>query len=466
MEKIITQREYQGKILGKLIEKYEKSAAFISGVSSRRTLLVLDKTPDVEHSLENPDNKRSFISAICDLKKDKLIGFEWVRYEENNLVNRIWLITESLSLKASYRRIGRKMQAEVLDELHAMLNQTLETLSVQNESIVNSGEPSSDRRNIGNHEKSENNENAKSNEDAENKVALEDYLTECVRHIESRKKIPAPFTEDMTLNRDILKLTEGFSEAHGECMERLLSSRLYGDSKRYEKAVKPKALSLMKILYKKSNGTTTAQDDVSDEELMMQYGITRWPEILHFTGNISVVTDDEKQIDFSTQGYGAYMNSATLTHVLKVTIHDTDRILFIENLANYIWYIHNVRQPDEIVLWHGGFLSPVRKSWFRMIIEAAGDLPIRHWSDIDLGGFRIFVMLQRNVAPLAVPWKMDLATLLQYKDRTISLQEQEHDSYLQVLEKCLKDPEYKVFYEVIRYMLEHRVKLEQEQMIL
>lgn len=87
------------------------------------------------------------------------------------------------------------------------------------------------------------------------------------------------------------------------------------------------------------------------------------------------------------------------------------------------------------------------------------DVKFYHWSDIDLGGFRIFTRLKKNVIPELQPWKMDVETLSENKDNTSPIK---NKSYLNALEKLLNDQDYTVFYPVIHKMLEKKVKLEQE----
>ena len=63
----------------------------------------------------------------------------------------------------------------------------------------------------------------------------------------------------------------------------------------------------------------------------------------------------------------------------------------IENKANYISYINGMTAEDELVIYHGGCYSPIKGRWLRLIAEEAekSKIQVFHWSDIDLGGFRI-----------------------------------------------------------------------------
>ena len=123
----------------------------------------------------------------------------------------------------------------------------------------------------------------------------------------------------------------------------------------------------------------------------------------------------------------------------------------------------NSREEAELVLYHGGCFSPVKGRWMKKIREAADrsgrEIVFHHWSDIDAGGFRIFLRLRREIFPGIMPVHMDVETLQQNTDRCIPI---EDERYIGLLRMIRENPEYGVFSEVLDYMLEQRVRLEQE----
>ena len=84
-----------------------------------------------------------------------------------------------------------------------------------------------------------------------------------------------------------------------------------------------------------------------------------------------------------------------------------------------------------------------------------------HFSDIDIGGFKIFKRLRENIAPNAIPYMMDNKTLLLNLDKA----QKADNSYLEELKKLLVDDSFCMFHEAIKTMLEHKVRLEQESLI-
>jgi hypothetical protein len=246
------------------------------------------------------------------------------------------------------------------------------------------------------------------------------------------------------------------THAREEELERVLSTRLFGDSKYFERELRSKVLSILRYLAKQDG-----REFEEDEQLLEERGVVKWPEILEFRGALRADMDDGRAIDYSDHIYGAYINGTAVKHIRKVRLDGISRIISIENKANYTWYIATHQAQEELVLFHGGFFSPAKGLLFRLIAEEAERQQIRvhHWSDIDLGGFRIFLRLKRELFSEAKPIYMDVETLRKYRDRCMPLTK---GSYRDKLIHCLADPEYGMFKETISFMLAENVRLEQE----
>ena len=172
--------------------------------------------------------------------------------------------------------------------------------------------------------------------------------------------------------------------------------------------------------------------------------------------------DDGSRFDTGVHRYGAYLNSEEVRHIAAVDGSAIRRVVFIENKANYMDFQARRRQPGDLVVYHGGFYSPVKGLLFARIYEGCPNAAFYHWSDIDLGGFRLFCRLRSSIAPTVQPLFMDVETL---ERNAASCMKITAPAYLAQLSALLDDAEYAVFWEVIRYMLAHRVRLEQENLI-
>ena len=412
---------YEREILSRLIEKYEKSKAYSTGIFTRRISLSLSQEKWLEQRMERPEEKGLFLAAIRELQNQGLIDFSWVKFEQGNLVDQIWLIPEETAIDACYRRLGRVPAREKA----AGLGRLIEEYRGKLEAVS----------------------------------PLARFLAQYQAQLQKTRQIRSFFTEDLALDEDILRCLVFMEQNQGEQMERLMSAALYGDSKYFERNLKSKVLSILRHLKKQEN-----EEVPSDDELLGEKGIVRWPEILEFTGPISVTLEDGSAIDYASQRYGAYVNSETVKRIRTVKTAGLRRVLFIENKANYIWYITENRREDQLVLYHGGCYSPVKGLWFRKVYEGSRKNPgiaYFHWGDIDAGGFRMFSRLQREIIPELKPYRMDRDTLKAFRGQAMEIQS---EAYLKLLEDMGQNPEYEIFHDVIQLMIRERIRLEQESM--
>ena len=81
--------------------------------------------------------------------------------------------------------------------------------------------------------------------------------------------------------------------------------------------------------------------------------------------------------------------------------------------------------------------------------------------DIDWGGFEIFIHLKNMTGIDFVPFKMGIDELRKHKNECISLTEDDRRK----LELLLQNPDAKVFYPIIEFMLRNGYKLEQESLV-
>ena len=99
--------------------------------------------------------------------------------------------------------------------------------------------------------------------------------------------------------------------------------------------------------------------------------------------------------------------------------------------------------------------------WFKCIADEAERSGVRvgFWGDIDFSGFRKFVRLKRNSRPSLEPYEMGVKTLQVFSKFVVPLDNEKEKEHLK---NVLTDDDYYSFRHVINYMLENKVRLEQE----
>ena len=442
---------YEQELLNRLIDKYEKSKAFLTGTFTRKIALTAAQEDWIQRRMENMEEKRLFFAVLKDLKESGLIDYSWERFEQGNLVDKIWLVPDEAAVRACYKRLGRRPAREEAEALAELIREYRRQLATEN--------------------------------------SLARFLADYEEELRAKGQIRQYFTHEPELNENILKCLIFMEQNQGEQMERLMSSSLYGDSKYFERHVKSKVLIILRALKRREQEEGISDSMPEDDELLLEKGVVRWPEILEFTGRLRVALDDGNVIDYGPQIRGAYINSETVKHAVSVEAEGIRKVLFIENKANYVWYISQNHSRDELVIYHGGCYSPMKGRWFRMVHEgcrrqtltadflagkdfraedesqAAEHFPMvkyLHWGDIDVGGFRMFVRLKGQIVPELMPYRMDRASLEAYRGQAMEITSA---AYLKTLERMEDSPEYEMFHEVISLMRRERIRLEQEQMI-
>ena len=417
---------YEQELLNRLMDKYEKSKAFLTGVFTRKIALTAAQEDWIQRRMENMEEKRLFFAVLKDLKESGLIDYSWERFEQGNLVDKIWLVPDEAAVRACYKRLGRRPAREEAEALSELIGQYRRQLPPEN--------------------------------------SLARFLADYEEELRAKGQIRQYFAHEPELNENILKCLIFMEQNQGEQLERLMSSALYGDSKYFERHVKSKVLIILRALKRREQEEGISDSMPEDDELLLEKGVVRWPEILEFTGRLRVALDDGNVIDYGPQVRGAYINSETVKHAVSVEAEGIRKVLFIENKANYVWYISQNHSRDELVIYHGGCYSPMKGRWFRMVHEGCRRQAAEylHWGDIDVGGFRMFVRLKGQIVPELMPYRMDRASLEAYRGQAMEITSA---AYLKTLERMENHPEYEAFHEVISLMRRERIRLEQEQMI-
>jgi hypothetical protein len=179
--------------------------------------------------------------------------------------------------------------------------------------------------------------------------------------------------------------------------ERILrreSVRLFGDSKQLEK--------LTPWLELLATGELVATG-LSREEVWSAIGLRREPQPMLLAGSGSV-----ELVGATLPLVRPYLG-LPVEAVQSVTT-PARCLLSIENLASFHDAAHADGADEVLLLYTGGMPSPAwRAAYARIIAGLPPSVPIRHWGDIDEGGYRIAAALAavaRDAGRNLQPWLM------------------------------------------------------------
>ncbi len=85
-----------------------------------------------------------------------------------------------------------------------------------------------------------------------------------------------------------------------------------------------------------------------------------------------------------------------------------------------------------------------------------------HWGDMDFGGFSMLARLRREINSEIQPFRMDLNELISHQALSVKTTA----DYALRLQKLAGRPELKDYQETLSFLAEHRLRLEQEALLL
>lgn len=193
-------------------------------------------------------------------------------------------------------------------------------------------------------------------------------------------------------------------------------------------------------------------------EILKTIGLLNYPEIFAFRGNVKGVYDTGI-VDYSLLQPCTYLHSENIKLLRKLDCDAIKRVLIIENKANFYAYLNENDDLHELVIFGSGHYGFNQALLFELIQQAISkDTTVKLWSDIDYGGFTMFHRLQKDIFPQLQPYRMDLQTYETYLSSGMDMD----DAYCEKLQNLLSLHGYDMFHDVIKSMLSHRKRIEQE----
>lgn len=238
---------------------------------------------------------------------------------------------------------------------------------------------------------------------------------------------------------------------------RLVSQRLFKDSKHIERCVQRRLLSLVK--------QASGEERDTEEEWLDYLGLVKNPQSVLISGPLTFLTSENVKVDARVFVGGIGLSAQTVENMHE--LHTTARrIVTIENLTSYHqWINHDAgRREAELVLYTGGFPHRTMQSFLRKLAGSLATderVDVLHWGDIDLGGIRIFEYLREQFFPTLQPMLMNVETLLRYESSAAAIS----PAYARKLAEAMADTRLASWQPVLQIMRERGIRLEQESIV-
>ena len=186
------------------------------------------------------------------------------------------------------------------------------------------------------------------------------------------------------------------------------------------------------------------------EEILAEYGIYHTPDYVYLKGNATLLVGAEK-IDLSVLKQLLGISGEDIGRIRFENTAGVKQVITIENLTTYFRW----QARDSLLLYLGGYHNSIRRALLMELYAACPLASYYHFGDIDAGGFEIYRDLREKTGIPFRMYRMDLKTLRAYENYGRPLTENDRKRL-----QAMRGREE--LGEVIAYMLEHDVKLEQE----
>lgn len=400
--------QYDRKILNALLDSYENSRLFTG--ENRRNISIdfpFNKKKIPAYFDESSYEYERIHSSMQEMEEQGYIRIVWKRGKENHIISKVVLNTEHV--EQAYEYVKRVPKTDL----------ALTTIGLLQECRGSCDTPVCQKFMRYLLERLDSNRTVKEYIDLENTEATK-LLLRGVFEIERNEK---------------------------QCYLREFSIKVFHDSKMLQSM----SGRLGKIF--RTFGEDTEEKDFA--QILAEYGIYHTPNYVYLKGKVSFwVHETLYHIADLKQGIG--ISGEDLSAIRFCDMGEIRRVMTIENLTTFFRW----EEADALIIYLGGYHNSVRRKLLKTVYEALPAAEYYHFGDIDAGGFEIYKDLCEKTGIPFRMYRMDLNTLQIYEEYGRELTEHDRIRLQRMLEAHTFEEES--MREVIRYMLERNVKLEQE----
>lgn len=182
---------------------------------------------------------------------------------------------------------------------------------------------------------------------------------------------------------------------------RTFSATKLGGSKVFEKQYKQ-----VVIRFLRNHSPLCEEEKMTDDQVLAQHNLMSYSQTLQWKGPLRIRIGNATEVDGTAFPYGMILNAQTLEDCQVANLAGIQRILLIENQANYE---EQKFRDDTLYVFCHGFFSPKEVLLLRQLATLAKDrTKMEHWGDMDYGGIRIFLYNKNRIFPNLTPYRMNV----------------------------------------------------------
>jgi hypothetical protein len=255
--------------------------------------------------------------------------------------------------------------------------------------------------------------------------------------------------DDSQHNADLLKALTAIAELATPTLERSLSTRLFGNSKRLEGL----RSAILSVLRRHDPAAQEFGDD--DWALLRSHKLDRAPEYLALAGSLTLELHTGEQIALGAIEPSIALSAASLANIQALQ-SQADCLITVENATSFNELVLQ-RPPNCLLIYTGGFASPSLIDLLGRIRSAHPNLLHYHWGDLDAGGLAILLHLRNRLGPVQT-LAMDTASFSAHQGFAQALTQSDRKRLTELRQQELLND----CIELIDLLLFNNNKLEQE----
>lgn len=203
-----------------------------------------------------------------------------------------------------------------------------------------------------------------------------DQITEAWRYGKAPGGITANKSKQFIDSMRVIKAAKQLGGNSRDILLRRVSAQLFGNTKRIEALARQVAFLL---------GNSADSDD---ESVFARLGLVKHPQPLLISGPPSCcITVTEGKVPLVKPYVG--LRPDTIEGVVEEKMQ-IRQVLTIENLASFNEAAQHLTNPsDLLIIYVAGNPTPSLLFAYKRLLGSIKPLTVRHWGDIDVGGFRI-----------------------------------------------------------------------------
>ena len=269
------------------------------------------------------------------------------------------------------------------------------------------------------------------------------FINDINHYIDEKYDYPKMYFSDSVQLNLILNIFTKMFELTDDIKKRDFSVKYLGDSKLFE-SVEGRIIKIIKD-YDGNNYD-------SDVDVLAAYNIVKNSSYALVKNNL-ILKINNLVINLNDLGYEMSLSDEMIKSLILLDSNVT-KVITVENLTSF----YSLNDKDAVIIYLAGFHNHTKHDLLLKIYNKFPNAEYLHFSDIDAGGFLIFNnLVEKTMIPFK-PYRMGIEELQGNLDKAKKLTENDKRR----LNKMLMDERFVLFFNVIKFMLESNVKLEQE----